>query len=119
MFFLCTILGVAAAAPICSEVTHTAGGGPPNSDNPSLISAGAIKQIQLAQYLENLEVSFFSTGLANITEWGGNNFPNNAMEVIRKISAVGNHYYDLYMFLTLDIARGDIFTKLNGNARIL
>ena len=56
----------ATAAPLCSETIDTAGGGPPNSGVLTVISAGAIKELQLAYFLENLEVLFFNTSLTDI-----------------------------------------------------
>ncbi|KAF2176533.1 hypothetical protein K469DRAFT_606843 [Zopfia rhizophila CBS 207.26] len=82
-----TVGGIAAAAPLCSETVDTAGGGPPNSVMPTAISAGAIKELQLAHFLENMEASFFNAGLTNITEWGTTGLPNDTIEVISKIAA--------------------------------
>ena len=78
----------ATAAPLCSNTTAIAGGGPPNSGVPTIISAGAIKELQLAHFLENLEASFFNTGLTEITKWGTNEYPNDAIDVVSKIAAV-------------------------------
>jgi hypothetical protein len=61
-------IGLAAAAPLCSNVTDVAGGGLPNGGRPLLISPVAVKDLQLALFLENLEVSFFSSSLSNITK---------------------------------------------------
>lgn len=83
-----TVGGIAAAAPLCSETVDTAGGGPPNSGMPIVISAGAIRELQLAHFLENMEASFFNVGLTNITEWGASGLPNDTIEVVGKIAAV-------------------------------
>lgn len=83
-----TVGGIVAAAPLCSETIDKAGGGPPNSVVPTAISAGAIKELQLAYFLENMEASFFNSGLTNLTEWGTSGFPNDTIEVITKIAAV-------------------------------
>jgi hypothetical protein len=63
-----TMGGVVATAPLCSETIDKAGGGLPNSVLPTAISAGAIKELQLAYVLENVEVSFLNAGLTNLTE---------------------------------------------------
>jgi len=81
-------IGLAAAAPLCSNVTHVAGGGLPNSGRPLLLSPAAVKDLQLALFLENLEVSYFSSGLSNITKWGTNGHPNDTIEVVSKVAAV-------------------------------
>ncbi|KAF2788131.1 hypothetical protein K505DRAFT_353408 [Melanomma pulvis-pyrius CBS 109.77] len=60
-----TVGGIAAAAPLCSETIDKAGGGPPNSVVPTVISASAVKDLQLAP-----------------TE-----LPNDTIEVISKIAA--------------------------------
>lgn len=82
--------GIAAAASLCSETMDKAGGGPLNSDMPTVISAGATKELQLAYFLENMKVSFLNAGLANFTEWGTGGFPNDTFEVVSKIAAVSN-----------------------------
>jgi hypothetical protein len=79
---------IATAAPPCSESIDAAGGGPPNNGMPTVISASAIKDLQLANFLENIEVAFFNASLANLTEWGISRFPNYTIEVVRKIAAV-------------------------------
>ncbi len=40
----------------------------PNSTLPAVISDHGIKEIQVAQFLKNLEVSFFTGGSTNITK---------------------------------------------------
>ena len=82
------VSSLVAAAPICSNTTNLAGGGLPNSAKPTMISAGAIKDFQLALFLENLETSFFLAGLTNITQWGTNGYPNNTIEIVDKVTAV-------------------------------
>ncbi|KAH8799665.1 ferritin-like domain-containing protein [Xylogone sp. PMI_703] len=75
----------AAAAPLCSNTTDVAGGGLPNIDKPPLISPNAIKGVQLALFLENLEVSYFSTGLTNITKWGTSGYANDTIDIVSKV----------------------------------
>ena len=58
---------LAAATPLSSQTVDTAEGGPPNAI-PTVTSTDAIKELQLAFFLENLETSFFTVGLTNITE---------------------------------------------------
>lgn len=76
------------AAPLCPETVAMAGGGLPDITLPSTITAGGIKEIQLAQFLENLEVSYFRLGAANITKWGVSGYPNNSVEIVQRIAAV-------------------------------
>ena len=69
-FYFATIAvgSLAVATPICSNIIGTVGGGLPNTAKPSMISASAIKDLQLALFLENLETSYFLNGLTNITK---------------------------------------------------
>jgi hypothetical protein len=53
-----------------------------------VISTDAIKELQLAFFLENLEASFFTVGLTNITGWGTDGYPNDAIQVVSKVAAV-------------------------------
>ena len=78
---------LASCAP-CPDTESTAGGGPPNSPLPAEISINGVKDIQLAQFLENLEVSFFSAGSANLSKWGTNGFSNSSMDTVNRITAV-------------------------------
>ncbi|KAI9772443.1 MAG: hypothetical protein M1840_000646 [Geoglossum simile] len=82
-----TLGSFAIAAPLCSNITRTAGGGLPAISTPALFSADARKGFQLALFLENLEFSFFNTGLMQITTWGTNQYPNDTTKVIRKVAA--------------------------------
>jgi hypothetical protein len=86
--FIPSLAGFAAAAPFCSDIINTAGGGPPNSGDPILISANAVKEFQLALFLENLESFYFQTGLQNVSQWGTNGYPNDTVEILSKIVAV-------------------------------
>jgi hypothetical protein len=83
-----TVLTKAAPAPLCPELIKTAGGGLPNITLPATVSQSALKEIQLAQFLENVEVNFFSTGSANITEWGTGGYSNDTIDIVSKIAAV-------------------------------
>jgi hypothetical protein len=65
--------GVLASCAPCPDAA-TAGGGPPNSPVPAEISVNGAKDIQSAQFLENLVVSFFSAGSANLSMWDGRIF---------------------------------------------
>ena len=53
-------------APLYSNTIAIADSGPPNSRVLTVISAGAIKELQLAHFLENFKASFFNTSLAEI-----------------------------------------------------
>ena len=77
-----------SAAPLCPETIDMAGGGLPNTTLPSIVSESGIREIQLAQFLENLEVELFTTGFTNITDWGTTAFSNNSAEIVGKIAAV-------------------------------
>jgi hypothetical protein len=77
-----------AAVPLCNNTTAAAGGGLPDIGKPSSISTSAVKGIQLALFLENLEMSFFQTGLTNITKWSTNGYPNDTIEVVTGVAAV-------------------------------
>ncbi|KAI9855635.1 MAG: hypothetical protein M1813_009681 [Trichoglossum hirsutum] len=72
---------------LLSSSADIAGGGLPNVGIPTLISPGAIKEFQLALFLENLESSFFNTGLTLIRKWGINGYPNDTIEVISRVAA--------------------------------
>jgi hypothetical protein len=76
------------AAPLCPETIDMAGGGLPNTTLPSVVSKGGIREIQLAQFLENLEVDFFTTGFMNLTDWGTAGYSEDSVEVVGKIAAV-------------------------------
>jgi hypothetical protein len=60
----------------------------PDIGKPSSISTSAVKGIQLALFLENLEMSFFQTGLTNITKWSTTGYPNDTIEVVTGVAAV-------------------------------
>jgi len=79
-----------AAAPLCNSTTAAAGGSLPDISKPSSISTSAVKGFQLALFLENLEVSFFQTGLTNITKWSTNGYPNDTIEVVTGVAAVSD-----------------------------
>jgi hypothetical protein len=86
--FIPSLTDFAAAAPLCSDTINTAGGDPPNSGDPILISANAVKEFQLALFLENLESFYFQTGLQNVSQWGINGYSNDTVEILYKIAAV-------------------------------
>lgn len=86
--FIPAMAGFADAAPLCSDTIDTAGGGPPNSGDPMLISPNAVREFQLALFLENLESFYFQTGLQNTSQWGINGYPNDTVEILSKIAAV-------------------------------
>jgi hypothetical protein len=50
------------------------------------MSPYGVKGILLAQFLENLEFSFFSTGAANISKWGAEN--SSSSSVIDSIEGI-------------------------------
>ena len=75
-------------APLYFNTIAIVNSSPPNSGVLTVISAGAIKELQLAHFLENLKVFFFNTSLTEITKWGINKYPNDAINVISKIAAI-------------------------------
>ena len=77
-----------ATAPLCNNTIDMAGSGLPNTEMPPSISASAVKHFQLALFLENLEVSFFQAGLANITKWNTTGYSNDTVEVVTKVAAI-------------------------------
>ncbi len=81
----------AQVTPLCPDIIFTAGGGLPNTTLPNTVSASGIGEIQLAQFLENLEVEFFTVGAANLTSWGTAGFSNDSAEIVTKIAAVSIH----------------------------
>ncbi len=68
--------------------TNIAGGGLPNSPLPAEISVNGAKDIQLTQFLENLEVSFFSAGSANLSQWNTEGYSNSSIDTVSRIAAV-------------------------------
>ncbi len=85
-------IGLAAAALLCSNVTNVVGSGLPNSGR-LLLSPATIKHLQLALFLENLELSYFLSGLLNITEQGTNRYPNNTIKIVSKVAAISEFLY--------------------------
>lgn len=88
LYTSCTIGGLIAAAPLYFKTIDTVGGGPLNGGIPTVISTGVVRKLQLAQFLENLEVLFFNTSLTDITRWGTNRYHNDTIEVVSKITAL-------------------------------
>jgi hypothetical protein len=65
-----------------------AGGGPPNSPVPVEISVSGAKDVQLTQFLENLEVSFFSAASTNLSNWDTAGYSNSSLDTVNRITAV-------------------------------
>jgi hypothetical protein len=55
---------------------------------PTTLSPSGLKEIKLAQFLKNLEFSFFTAGSVNISEWGSNGYSNNITVSVDKIATV-------------------------------
>jgi hypothetical protein len=53
-----------------------------------MVSKNAIKELQLAYFLENLKVSFFNVDLINLMSWGTNGYSNNTVKTVRKVATV-------------------------------
>jgi hypothetical protein len=81
-------ISFAVAAPLYSNNANIAGGGLLNSVKPLALSSAAIKDLQLALFLENLKVSYFSSSLSNIIKWGTNRYLNDTIEVVSKITTI-------------------------------
>ncbi|KAF2260222.1 hypothetical protein CC78DRAFT_547702 [Lojkania enalia] len=64
-----------------------AGGGPPNSPVPVEISVNGAKDVQLTQFLENLEVSFFSAASTNLSTWDTTAYSNSSIDTVNRITA--------------------------------
>ncbi|KAH6665211.1 hypothetical protein B0J14DRAFT_620947 [Halenospora varia] len=81
-----TIIGsLVATAPLCNNITDIAGGSLLYIDKPSSISTSAVKDFQLALFLENLEASFFQAGLTNITGWNISGYPHDTIKVQEEV----------------------------------
>jgi hypothetical protein len=91
LFYLQLLDIFVRAAPLCPETITMAGGGLPNATLPKTITQSGIKEIQLAQFLENLEVEFFTEGFNNISAWGTESFSNSTAEIICRIASVSVH----------------------------
>jgi hypothetical protein len=77
---------LASCAPC--PATEVAGGGPPNSPVPAEISVSGAKDVQLTQFLENLEVQFFSAASTNLTNWETEGYSNSSLDTVNRITAV-------------------------------
>ncbi|MCJ1416159.1 hypothetical protein MMC32_002494 [Xylographa parallela] len=97
-FIFAALLGVVSvtAAPtrkqatqiyISTEVVSIAGGGVPNIPLPSALSTSTLNDIQVANFLENLESAFFRAAVVNITAWGTTGFPDDTLDIIQRIAA--------------------------------
>ena len=87
-FAVSLCFGLLASCTPYSDAATTAGGGPPNSPVPAEISVSGAKDIQLTEFLENLEVSFFSAGSANLSNWGTDGYSNSSINTVNRIAAV-------------------------------
>ncbi|MCJ1294845.1 hypothetical protein MMC34_006404 [Xylographa carneopallida] len=72
---------------ISTEVALTAGGGVPNTPFPSTLSKSTLNDIQVANFLENLESAFFHAAVTNLTGWGTTGFPDDTLDLIRRVAA--------------------------------
>lgn len=98
-------IGLATAGPLCTNTTDIAGGGLPNSGRPPVLSQAAVRDLQLLLFLENLEASYFSSGLSNVTKWGIHGYPNDTIEIVGKIAAVSTFLLLLQIFTNSSEAR--------------
>ena len=77
-----------AQSPLCSEPVSSTQYEVSNVAVPTSISTDGIRELRLANFLENLEVSFFSAGMQNTTNWDMDWLPENAPEIIDSIASV-------------------------------
>ncbi|MCJ1434748.1 hypothetical protein MMC27_004118 [Xylographa pallens] len=77
----------AAPMNISTEVVSIAGGGVPNTPLPSSLAESTLNDIQVASFLENLESAFFQAAVANITAWGTTGFPDDTLDIVRRVAA--------------------------------
>ena len=79
------------SAAVCAETLGQAGGGTPTNARPSgPISPLGIKEIQLASFLKTLETSFFQSYSSNISQWSRSGYPNDTVQVVKSVTAVGS-----------------------------
>ena len=106
--FFITLRGLAAAALLYFKIIDTAGSSLLNSRTLTAISVGAIIEIQLANFLKNLEVLFFNIILTNIKRQGTNRYHNNTIKVITKIAAISKLHLKVQKTIlnTLTVRRG-------------
>ena len=81
-------ISLIAIAPLCSNVINIASSSLLSNSQLLLLFLAAIKDLQLALFLENLEVSYFSSGLSNITKQGTNRYLNDTIKVISKVAVI-------------------------------
>lgn len=75
------------ASPSPEQIAMAAGGGPPNSGAPTGISASAIADFGAVNFLENLEVAFFTQGLAILEASHGHKHYDAIREVVTAVIA--------------------------------
>ena len=78
----------AAQMNLSPEVISRAGGAVPNSGFPPTLSKSTLNDIQVANFLENLESAFFQAAVTNITAWGTAGFPDGTLDIIQRVAAV-------------------------------
>ncbi|MCJ1397864.1 hypothetical protein MMC11_001060 [Xylographa trunciseda] len=72
---------------LSADVVLIAGGNVPNAGFPTALSESTINDIQVANFLENLESAFFQAAVTNITTWGTTGFPDDTLDIIRRVAA--------------------------------
>lgn len=91
--------------PLAPNTIQNTGDGLPNMTSPRILSLNGIKEIQLAQFLENLKISFFSQGLKNFSSWGGAVSANRSREIVGQIIAASVLIYPAIIVLTISSKR--------------
>jgi hypothetical protein len=87
-FVYISSLALGSAATPCPDSIDTARGGLSSGGLSTTIATNVIKELQLAFFLENLELSFFNMSLTNLGQWGTNGYSNNTIQAIEQIAAV-------------------------------
>lgn len=78
----------ASVMNLSPAVIAEAGGNVPNAGLPPSLSKATLNDLQIANFLENLESAFFQAAVNNITEWGTAGFPDDTLDIIKRVAAV-------------------------------
>jgi hypothetical protein len=77
-------------ALFCNNIIDVAGGSLLYINKLLSILTSAVKDFQLALFLENLKALFFQTGLTNIIRWNISGYLYNTIEVVSKVTAISD-----------------------------
>ncbi|MCJ1473415.1 hypothetical protein MMC13_002066 [Lambiella insularis] len=73
--------------PLSPALISEAGGDVPNAELPSSLSQATLNDIQVANFLENLESAFFEAAVTNLTQWGTAGFPDDTLDIVKRVAA--------------------------------